>query len=135
MSRKMILLRGLTVAMTMAVTGCAAHANQGFTFRDAAFMQGGKGMAAAQAFVAAQLPVGLSLTQAEARLTDAGMACKTEPASSAATVCEYYILAGGDGGTLGDDFWTVRLQTDAQARLVSAALDRSRSGFSAQGAN
>ena len=92
-----------------------------------------KGEAAARAFIAAQLPAGLPLAEAEARLDRAIMGCNERRLSAGEVDCEYYEIVGSDGGTLGDDVWSVRLTVDEQHRLQSVSFNRSRTGFSSEG--
>jgi hypothetical protein len=50
-------------------------------------------------------------------------------ASPGVTACSFGMIAGRDGGTLGDDTWTVRLSSDGQGKLVAARLDHERTGL------
>jgi hypothetical protein len=117
---------GLCVATAFAAQASAAQ--PAFTFRQAEFMHHDDAMNSATAFVAGELPAGLSMPDAVARLSRADMDCG--PASSSGTTaCSFGMIAGRDGGTLGDDTWTVRLRSDGQGKLVAARLDHERTGF------
>ena len=108
----------------------AAAAVHGFSFRAAEFMDDDKALAEAQAFLATQEPKGLPMADAARRLSKADMYCKPlRGAADGSQDCSFAMMAGGDGGTLGEDIWTVRLRSDSQGRLAAADLDHDRTGF------
>lgn len=106
---------------TMAVAACGTPAPRAFTFRDAEFMPADRGTPAAQAFIAARLPPGLPVHEARERLARAGMRCNEPSDRDATTVCNFTELVHNEGGTVGEDHFTVRLRA-AQGLLVSAEL-------------
>jgi hypothetical protein len=105
-----------------------SSAQPAFSFRQAEFMNSEEAMRSATAFVADELPAGLSMPDAVARLSRADMHCRAE-SSSGETACSFAMMAGADGGTLGEDTWTVRLRCDPQDKLMAARMEHERTGF------
>jgi len=100
-----------------------------FTFARAEFMRSDRGMIAAQNFIASQLPSGIPMQEARKRLSKADMGCGHQGEPGEQVSCQFYELAGRDGGTLGEDRWTVLLTADGANNLQTATLDRTHSGF------
>lgn len=94
-----------------------------FTFRDAEFLPLDRGIEAARAFVDAELPAGLSGSDARVRLRRAQMRC-AEPRRDGAVICDFCRGRPRRGGVLGEHHWTVTLRFDPSARLASATLDQ-----------
>lgn len=103
-----------------------AEAGQGrFTFRGVEFMPSDERTAAAQAFVAQQLPTGLPIPEAVRRLKEADAFCKGSHAADAQLKCQASMVVHPTGLELGDVTWTVRLTQDSQGLLANATLERS----------
>ncbi len=114
---------GLSLALGIAST---AEAGQGrFTFRGVEFMQSGNRVAAAQAFVAQQLPAGLPIPDAITQLKAANAFCGDRQPANAPVMCRWSMVVHPTGMELGEVTWTVRLTQDSQGRLASATVERS----------
>jgi hypothetical protein len=87
------------------------------------------GLAAARAFVASQLPTGTPMARARERLARAAMDCGPTKGSDGSLACQYTMLAGGDGGDLGEDVWTVHLASDGQGSVKAAKVVLQRYGM------
>ena len=120
------LAAGLCLAAACLAQPSAAH--PAFTFMQAQFMDPDEAMQSATAFVADELPAGLSMPDAVARLSRVDMHCGAE-SSSGETACSSSMIVRSNGGTLGDDTWTVRLRCDHQGKLTAARLGHARTGF------
>src|ERR1700691_1599135 len=120
-----LILRPIRVALAlgglMALTGTAvADSTQKFTFRDAEFAPGDKGVRAARSFVDSQLTPGLAMNTAMERVEDAGALCKAPPPAQSTVNCEYFILARPAGGDLGENIWSVKLMPGPDGNLQKA---------------
>jgi hypothetical protein len=114
-----------------AAGASAAQANTGetlFSFVRAEFMSPDQGRAAAEAFVARELPAGLPLPEAVMRLQQANMHCGAA-SPTGVTECTYAMPVGSDGYPLHDDVWTVRLNSNEHGTLAVATLDCDRPDF------
>ena len=111
------------LAVVAAVLAATVHATPAFTFRDAEFLPLDRGIAAAQEFVATDLPAGLPAAEARARLRRANMRC-AKPRPDGTVVCDFAEVVHVEGGVLGEHHWTVTLHFDPPARLASATLDQ-----------
>jgi hypothetical protein len=101
-----------------------------FTFQDAEFHPNQReGFEAAKAFVASELPQGIPMSEAIAKVEGARAACDTPTAPSAVVQCEYSILARPAEGGLGENVWTVRLTPGPGDKLQSAYVERSHMGM------
>jgi len=124
-------LRPAAAALCLLVV-CSAQpsaAQPAFSFRQAEFMNEDAALRSATAFVADELPAGLAVPEALARLKRADMDCR--PDASGVTACSFGMVEGRDGGTLGEDTWTVRLRRDPQDRITAADLSHQQTGFAA----
>ena len=106
-----------------------AHEARPFSFPNVAYYSSTDAAQAAEAFIHSDLPGGISLARAEETLRAAGMGC-TEGSSHDFAICQYYTLVAGDGGSLGEMWWTMDLQTDLDGRLASAHFGQTRIGMS-----
>ena len=113
----------------LSASPVVAHDARAFSFPDVAYYTSADAARAAEAFIDSDLPEGISLARAEERLRAAGMGC-AEGSSHDSAICHYYTVVGGDGGSLGEMWWTMQLQTDLGGRLASAHFDQSRIGMS-----
>lgn len=115
----------------MAACGClglsshagAARHDGSFTFRDAEFLEADRGLEAAQAFMRTKLPPGISMQQARQLLGRADMRCRKPVVPADFVLCDFTEVVHIEGGTLGEDHWTVRLIADGHDHLASATLD------------
>jgi hypothetical protein len=107
-----------------------AYAERPFTFASAEFMRSDHAAEAADAFVAQELPAGLPLPTAIARVQKAGARCRPPHATEGEVVCTFFITAQPVGGDLGENWWTVRLSAGVDGKLESASIERSRHGLS-----
>lgn len=124
-------LVALAFGNLVAFPGIAlADSPQRFTFPDAEFMRGDKGIMAAKSFVETQLTPGLAMDVAVAKVENAVAACKTPPNAQATINCEYYIMARPTGGGLGENIWSVKLIPGPDRTLQKAIVERSRVGMS-----
>lgn len=110
-----------SIALLFAVTaGCASSAERPFSFPESLYyMDDDDALASVQAFIAAQLPAGLSKVQAVARLTRAGMNCG-RPTASSTTNCSYW------RSTV--DKWTIKVKLDDRGAVSTARVDHERIG-------
>ncbi len=132
MSVSITRVTGLAVIGIALSTVAVAHDASRFTFPRAEFLPGSQGMALAQAFVAQDLPRGLPMTEAVARVRRAVMACHPARAVSGVMVCEYSISVKPDGGDAGEDGWRVRLSPGPDGRLQDASVSRFHIGMPGQ---
>ena len=116
---------GLFTAHAQQAMAQSTHA---FAFPDMAFRNASDAAATANRFIRDELPAGMPLSLAEQKLRAAHMACAEQPGQHSVT-CTYYTLAGGDGGTLSEMWWTMRLDTGPDGHLAQAQFSRSRDGF------
>lgn len=94
-----------------------------FSFRDASYMRNGAGLIAAKTFVAKQLHGGLPMSTALARVRHAGAFCGAPSKDSGQIRCDFTILNHPDGGSLGEDTWTVRLVPSEKGGLKTATFE------------
>lgn len=116
----------LTVAwgcLSLSSSTGATLRDGSFTFRDAEFLEADRGLEAAQEFVRTKLAPGIPMQQARQLLGRADMRCRKPALSDRAVLCDFTETVHIEGGTLGEDHWTVRLIPDEMDRLVSAKLD------------
>lgn len=113
---------GLSFALGVA---SAADAQGQFTFRGAEFMPSGEPLAAAQAFVAQQLPTGLPVSEAIRRLRKADAFCEAHQPANAPLTCRFSILQHPTGLELGAVNWTIRLTQNGQGLLANVTVERS----------
>ena len=104
----------------------AASAPARFTFPNAEFMPEKEGLQAAQDFVKNELPQGLAMSVAVARVERAHAACRR---AIRQTVCTYFIESHPPDGDSGENVWTVRLIPDLKGALQSATVARSHVGL------
>lgn len=109
--------------LSLSSSADAALRDGSFTFRDAEFLDADRGIEAAREFVRAKLTPGISMPQARQLLRRADMRCHKPALSDGAVLCDFNETVHIEGGTLGEDHWTVRLMPDGTDRLVSAKLD------------
>jgi hypothetical protein len=114
---------GVAFALLAAGLAGAARASGGFSFWDAEFMPPDRALAAAEQFIESDLPPGLPMAEARARLRKAAMVCDQPEAPGAPVTCDCSEILHLEGGVLGEDHWTVVLVPDAAGRLGSASLD------------
>jgi hypothetical protein len=100
-----------------------------FSFPSAEFMRGDDGVRAARAFIKDQLPSGLPISVAIARVEKADASCHISTVGDTVVTCEYFILARPVGGDLGENIWTVKLFPGPDATLADASLSRTRVGM------
>lgn len=118
-----------TALMLMLSRAIAGHSNR-FTFPDAEFLPNEQeGLQAAKSFVARELTHGLPMSEAITRIEYAPASCETPASSSAVIKCEYFILARPAEGSLGENYWTVRLVPGPDNTLERASVERSRVGM------
>ena len=116
---------GLLMAHAPQAMAQTMHA---FAFPDMAFRNASDATATANRFIRDELPAGISVSLAEQKLRAAHMACAEQPGRRSVT-CTYYTLAGGDGGTLSEMWWTMHLDTGPDGHLTQAQFNQSRDGF------
>lgn len=109
--------------LSLASSVGAAFRDGSFTIRDAEFLEADRGLEAAQEFVRMKLAPGIPMQQARQLLGRADMRCRKPALSDGAVLCDFSETVHIEGGTLGEDHWTVRLMPDGTDRLVSAKLD------------
>ena len=119
--------------LCVSISAHAAHSDRRFTFRDAEFLEADRGVEAAQEYFRTALPPGITMQEARQRLRSADMRCRQPGSSDAAVVCDFHETVHIEGGTLGEDHWTVRLLSDGADRLASATLDRFTVGVGSPG--
>lgn len=102
-----------------------AEAQGRFTFRGVEFIASDERIAAAQAFVAQQLPKGLPIPEAVRRLKRADAFCKGYQPADAELKCQSSMVVHPTGLELGEVTWTVRLTQDGQGLLANAIVERS----------
>ena len=118
---------GLLCLCLCAMTGSTLAATR-FAFHNAEFMPEAQGLEAAQDFVKAQLPQGLAMNLAVARLRQADATCRRQ-ARQSVIVCTYSAAAHPAMGDTGEDVWTVRLIPAANGALQSASVARAHVGL------
>lgn len=118
-----LLLAVALSGFTLSSSAGAALRDGSFTFRDAEFLEADRGLEAAQAFVRTKLVSGILMQQARQVLGRADMRCRKPALPDGAVMCDFTETIHIEGGTLGEDHWTVRLIPDGTDRLASAALD------------
>lgn len=115
------------LALGAATSPVLARDARAFSFPDAAYYNPGDATRAADAFIERELPAGIPLASAEGRLHAAGMGCR-DGSDGTSAICNFYTLAGGDGGTLGEAWYTIHLQADLDGHLTDARYDQARVG-------
>jgi hypothetical protein len=113
---------GLSLALGVASSAEAAQGR--FTFRGVEFSESGEPIAAAQAFVAQQLPTGLPIPVAIRRLREADAFCGGHQPANAQLTCRFSMLVHRTGDVLREVNWTVRLTPDSQGLLANATVER-----------
>jgi hypothetical protein len=112
---------GLAGAL-IAVEAACASSTRDFSFRRAEFVAEPAALDAAGAFVATQLPAGLPLSEAVARVERAEMRCGAPDRRTGRITCDYRMLVYTDAGNLGEDVWTVQLAPRPNRTLASAVV-------------
>jgi hypothetical protein len=110
------------------VSPVAASDVSHFTFSQAEFEPVAEGTQAAQEFVTTELPQGLPLSEAIARVQRAVMSCHASRVDSGAVTCDYFRGATPAGGDQGEDFWELNLRASSDGVLQSVSLSRSHVG-------
>lgn len=109
-----ILNAALLCAVATGFSLPSYSAERSFSFRDAEYhFEGDDALPAAKAFIASQLPAGLSEAEAVARLSRAGLDCG-RPKPSGTLTCSIGSMA---------DTWSVRLTLDGRRDVSKASVD------------
>jgi hypothetical protein len=120
-----ILAGVLSVAAAICFATASNSAERPLSFRDVEYyITDDDAMDAANAFVASQLPPGLSRADAVERLTSSGMVCG-RPESPDALTCTFVGWPA--------DRWTVRLTFDNHAEVSKATVDHAKIGWPRDG--
>lgn len=127
-----MILAGLAL-FVLSAAGARAElfGRKAFSFRQAELTPADTGAAAARAFVRTRLTPGVPLAEAVSRLKEADMPCPHlrrqggPPGAERRLVCTYFATVSAEGGTLGEDTFTVTLVTDASGLLKGANVTRS----------
>jgi hypothetical protein len=119
----------LTVGLSAGLCSQAvARDAKPFAFPDTAYFSASDAADAARVFIRDELLNGTPLSLAERKLEAANMACADVPDRQSAT-CTFHAMEGGDGATLSEVWWTMKLESGADNRLDAAHFDQSRFGF------
>lgn len=118
---KRICVLSCALLCAAAAGGASAAGDRPFSFREAGYlMVDDDDLNSAKAFIAAQLPAGLSQAEAVARLARAGMDCERRTAADGLN-CVYWVST--------TDKWTVHVALKDDGTVGVASVDYERIGF------
>ncbi len=122
------LVAAVGLAAALAACQSVTRDHPRFTFPRAESLSYDMGLPYAQAFVAHDLPPGLPMDEAVARVKRAVMACRP-PTEDGSVRCRYLTTVGREFGSLGEDVWDLTLTPGPDGRLRSASLTRNHVGL------
>jgi hypothetical protein len=123
---RMSLISAATLTFTPNATQAADSA---FSFRSVEYMPLEQREPRARAFLREQVPLGLPVATAVARVRRAGATCRPETLPDHTIRCSYTSIERLPDEQLDDITWVVEITSGADRTVVAASVRRRKSGF------